>query len=312
MKVEQLIAQYLFINKKVSLQGIGNFEMLGTALTDDDSKTSFPEGAVIFTFDLKANADDGLINFIVEKTRKIKPLAASDLESYTLLGKQFLNIGKPFVIKDLGILLKNQLHQYEFSQGQTNPSKIESNETVIIEKEKSEDEIDFSSHNRKIIPKRNKWLPWTIMIVLLAAILVFYFSKWGYRYFTKSDTQETSELQSIVGDSANRGYHDSASFRKDSTGLQVKDSVKANQADSVPVFFVVVKTASKQSDAQKWFDKLSARSFGKGLILYTDDSTHYKLSMPVYPPFTLSDSIKMRDSLKSQFGKAVIEIRNKK
>ncbi|MFN8244987.1 MAG: hypothetical protein U0T56_01200 [Ferruginibacter sp.] len=36
------------------------------------------------------------------KTRKIKPLATSDLESFTMLGKQFMNIGKPLILEGLG------------------------------------------------------------------------------------------------------------------------------------------------------------------------------------------------------------------
>ena len=43
--------------------------------------------------------------------------ASADLDSYLVLGKQFLNIGKPFIIEGLGVLEKSQQGDYEFRQG---------------------------------------------------------------------------------------------------------------------------------------------------------------------------------------------------
>ena len=54
----------------------------------------------------KPSEDNDLIDFIVQNTKKIKPLASADLDSFLTLGRQFLNIGKPFTIQNLGTLEK--------------------------------------------------------------------------------------------------------------------------------------------------------------------------------------------------------------
>jgi len=103
MKIEQLVVQYLYKHKQVSIQDIGQFS-IGTNViipTEGDKDYSLPEGAIHFEFDKNAPADEGLIDFIKEQSGKIRSLAASDLESYSILTRQFLNIGKPLYIEAL-------------------------------------------------------------------------------------------------------------------------------------------------------------------------------------------------------------------
>ena len=110
MKIEQLIVQHLYSHKQVTLQGIGTI-FLNPAITlptEGDKDFLLPENAFSFEFNLKSTEDDALINYIVEHTRKIKPLASADLESYLILSKQFLNIGKPIVIEGVGTIQKSQ------------------------------------------------------------------------------------------------------------------------------------------------------------------------------------------------------------
>src|SRR6476619_97240 len=106
MKIEQLLVQHFYIAKQVTLQGIGTFtlspDFIVPAETDKD--IVLPENAVSFQYNPRATEDEALIDYIVQQTRKIKPLASADLESYLVLGKQFLNIGKPFKIEGVGIL----------------------------------------------------------------------------------------------------------------------------------------------------------------------------------------------------------------
>ncbi|RYD71020.1 MAG: hypothetical protein EOP53_24385, partial [Sphingobacteriales bacterium] len=104
MKVEQLLVQYLYKNKTVSIQDIGRFNISPEFIipAEGDKDSSLPEGAIQFEYDKNALPDEGLIDYIVEQSRKIRPLASSDLESYTILTRQFLNIGKPLPIEGLG------------------------------------------------------------------------------------------------------------------------------------------------------------------------------------------------------------------
>ena len=110
MKLEQLIVQYLYNSKKVSIENIGTFTITPNVSIpiDLDKDSALPEGAIQFDYNNKQDKDKGLIEFIVQQSHKILPLATSDLESYSLLANQFLNLGKPLVIEGIGTLQKNQ------------------------------------------------------------------------------------------------------------------------------------------------------------------------------------------------------------
>ncbi|MGH2649304.1 MAG: hypothetical protein ACRDE8_17120 [Ginsengibacter sp.] len=108
MKIEQALVLYLLKNKQVSLQGIGTFKIDGAIpdSTDSDKPFVIPAEAISFSYDPRTKEEDDLIDFIVVNTKKIKPLASADLDSFLTLGRQFLNIGKPFTIQNLGTLEK--------------------------------------------------------------------------------------------------------------------------------------------------------------------------------------------------------------
>jgi hypothetical protein len=69
--------------------------------------------------------DDALVNFIKEHTRKMKSLAASDLDFYLTTGRQLLNIGKPFYLEGIGTLIKNKEGKLDFSPGEYLITKME-------------------------------------------------------------------------------------------------------------------------------------------------------------------------------------------
>ena len=149
MKIEQLIVQYLYTNKKVTLQDIGVFYLSPsvTISPEQDKDAVLPDNAITFEYNIKAVQDDNLIDFIVKQTRKIKPLATSDLESFTILGRQFMNIGKPLPIEGLGILQKNQLGEYEFIQGHSINPRLEPLPALLREKDK--EDIIFTTAPRR-------------------------------------------------------------------------------------------------------------------------------------------------------------------
>lgn len=291
MKIEQLIVQHLYNAKKVSIQDIGTFYLSPDIQTtaDSDKEISLPDNAIRFEFNKKAQPDEDLINFIVEHSRKIKPLASSDLESYSLLARQFLNIGKPFPIEGLGVLVKSQSGDYEFLQGHTVNTKLES--APIRKKEKNDEEISFSAVDN--IPKNNRN---TIMILVACSILAT-----GAILFYLLNKNNKSNLEQVtVSDSTH--IKDSLSNRPDSV-LNVPATVTPdstiikNSGDSAS-FKVVVKEYTGRQEAQKALSRFS--SFGHSLLLYSLDSAIYRLSIPFTLP--LSDTAHVRDSLKIIFG----------
>jgi len=84
LRIEQLIVKHLYAHKKLTLIGIGTFFLDPAVILPEeaDKMSDLPPNAIRFENDLRAGIDEGLINHIVQQTKKIKPLATADLESY--------------------------------------------------------------------------------------------------------------------------------------------------------------------------------------------------------------------------------------
>jgi len=117
LKLSLLFFDYLVQNKELNLQGIGHFSLDETVLKTPEQESEgilIVPGSIRFQLDKKVVPDEKLISFISKETGKIKPLASSDLDSYIELGKQLININKPFILEGIGLLQKNGQNQLEF------------------------------------------------------------------------------------------------------------------------------------------------------------------------------------------------------
>lgn len=287
MKIEQLIVQQLYNSKSVTLQDIGTFILSPDVAIpfENDKDSAMPLNAIRFEYNKKAGQDEELISFIVSQTRKIKSLATSDLESYTLLAKQFLNIGKPFPIEGLGILQKTQEGAIEFSQGNSINAKLEA--APVLLKEKSKEEISFSTPPRETRGKQ--WI-WVLLFFLIAATAATIY------YFLKKDNKETQVVPVV-----NITVKDTTVIPKDTVVIAApvaKDSLaKPVTAAVIKSFNIVINEFNTKEAANKAFAR--GTSFGHKLLILKKDSTAYKIVMPFLRP--LSDTSKVIDSLHKYF-----------
>src|SRR5258708_11055702 len=171
MKIEQVIVLHLFNNKEVNLQGIGTFHFNSsiTVPADLEKDVVIPENSVTFEYNPKATEDSSLIDSIVKYTTKIKPLASADLDSFLMLGRQFLNIGKPFTLDKLGTLDKAQTGELIFIPGSFVTPKIEAPKAL----KEDEDEVSsglFNDYNKKRDAGSKKFLGIFISVVVLGLI----------------------------------------------------------------------------------------------------------------------------------------------
>ena len=177
MKIEQLLVQHLYSNKKVSLQGIGTLSLDPSAALPAEGDKDFvmPANAITFNYDLKTGEDGELVNYIVEKTRKIKPLAMSDLESYSMLAKQFLNIGNPFLFEGIGNLVKTR--SGEFALTAVPGMQEKTKEHMSVEKTNSPGSGEFHNDYKKIFYAgkiKMKWRkPFAIILILAGLVLLW-------------------------------------------------------------------------------------------------------------------------------------------
>ena len=296
MKTEQLIVQYLYSNKKVTLQDIGVFN-IATEINipeDSDKDIVLPADAIQFVYDPKAPVDDGLVAFIMESTRKIKPLAYSDLESFIILNKQFLNIGKPLVFEGMGTLQKTQVGDYAFTQAATSHVTTEEMPKLITEKQK--EKISFATPPKEKNTTGNKNLVWIILalvIILGSAIAIFFYNK-------------DSKVENITATIENAPVDTLPNLNKDSIANKVTPiPTPQSVVNDSNTFYIVIKEYSDLATANKSLKRFV--SFGNNVMLATKDSVTFKLRMPFIK--SISDTLRVKDSLSKFFQvKAYVEL----
>ncbi len=286
MKIEQLIVQHLYNSKKVSLEDIGTFYLSPNVnLNGDDKDVVLPENAITFEFQPKAPRDESLVDFIVQHSRKIKPLATSDLESYSILGREYLNIGKPFIIEGLGILQKTQFGKYEFTQGHTINPKLEAQAAYI--KEKDDHVIDFSSPARKNNSGKNGMIVLILIIVALSAAAIIYFVTREPKVPVVNSADNTSDTSQLL---IQVPIADSAAIRD---SIIKAEGIKTDNT----TFKIIIKKFYTRNAAEKALKRYT--DMGQNLEIKESDSSFYIIK-GFYAPIT--DTSKVKDSLSRLLG----------
>jgi hypothetical protein len=298
LKIEQLLVQYLYANKQVSLQGIGVFRLKPDIIlpAESDKDYAVPADAFSFEYNLKATEDEGLINYIVEQTRKIKPLASSDLDSYAMLAKQFLNIGRPLVIEGIGTVEKNQQGKYGFVAGHYILPKIVDSPIQI--RERKEEDISFETEHSVNNSGRNFKIGLTTVVIILAGLTLYYFLV--YKPQTQSQNFEPSVTTADTINNANtvNPLTDTAGNRNNSIDNAVSTAQRPIKIIYDSGFKVVLKDYRSSRSVQAAYDRLT--SYGHKLEIIEIDSQRYQLALPFKRP--LSDTVRVRDSIKLFFG----------
>ncbi len=290
MKIEQILVQHFYNKREVTLQGMGTFKLSPDFILpkDSDKEVEIPENAILFEYNPKATADDALVDFIVKQSHKMKSLAYADLDSYLVLGKQFLNIGKPFKIEGMGMLVKNQQGELEFSKGTAFRAKLDALPSTL--REKAETEISFASESRPN-NKNKKGLLILLLVIGLGLIAVT-----AWYFLTQKNNNTPSPI--IAEDTMQ-------------TDTVIKDTVAVVPLPVVPddgytfkvVFMVTADSAAAASKLKSWITR------GHKVIMYKQDSVNYRLAEPFTLPLT--DTSRIKDSLNSFYylGKAFIQIK---
>ena len=305
MKIEQALVLYLLKYKEISLQGIGTFKINSSIpdTSDSDKVVVIPAEAISFEYNPKIKEDDVLIDFIVQNTKKIKPLASADLDSFLTLGRQFLNIGKPFTIQNLGTLEKLKSGELDFKPGPL-VQKVEVPKPKIEDEgaEKHEENL-FNDYQKDTRSNNGRSLLFVGILVLLG-IAAWAIWRYGFKK-EEPETAPTSEAIIPVKDTVDAA----AKLRADSLAkaARLTDSLKnvqKNPADSF-TFKIVLKVTTDKDVALARLEKL--KSYGRKVIMYTRDSVTYKVAEPFTLP--LADTTRVLDSLNKYYyrGRARLE-----
>ena len=305
MKIEQAVVLYLLKHKQISLQGIGTFKIdaMVPESMDNDKPVIIPPDAISFVYDPKTGEDEELINFIVQNTKKIKPLASADLDSFLTLGRQFLNIGKPFTIQNLGTLDKLKSGDLEFKPGPL-IQRVEMPKPKIEDEgaEKHEENL-FNDYQRE--PENNNGRMFLIILIVIiigaGAWAAWYF---GFKENNRVPAPTVDNIVPVSDSAAISRKNDSlAASQKLADGIKISQN---NPADSFTFKVVVKETTNKQVALTRL---AILKIYGREVIMYTNDSVTYKVAQPFMLP--LADTTKILDSLNKYYyvGKAHIEVR---
>ncbi len=297
MKIQEILAQYLYKEKSLTLPRLGRFDLDPSVNLTDTKEQVWPDAAITFTMDRQAQLSDELLTFLVQQTGKMKPLALSDLESYISTGLQLINIGKPFLIKGIGSLTKNQTAQLQFEQGNPVLEKIDSintdhvrDRTVLAE---GETEIDFSHEART-----NSKKPILIAGAIVALALV------GWAIWLAIPKKEAAPVNAETEEAA----IDTNVTVMDTSPITFKDSVPPVTPDSTTVatapppaatnaFRLQVDAFKTMAAAENRVAKLKLRGFDVRAEM--KDSSRYIVVLQVNRP--LSDSTYVMDSLRKNY-----------
>ncbi|HLF45389.1 MAG TPA: hypothetical protein VI548_03135 [Chitinophagaceae bacterium] len=287
MKLSPLLAQFLYLNKELNLNGIGRFRMESIPEQTDNAERSLksePAGSIHFQYDSSVKEDEKLVEYISEQTGKMKSLASSDLDSYLELARQFLNIGKPFLIEGVGTLSKNKSEKLDFTPGHFINERMKENSHEETDQVATTEE-SFTDYEEMLSPQKTH-VPVSRKIVLFLAIIAgIGLAIWGgYFIYKKTNTTETQKEKEpatlLVADSSNYPEPDSSIIERNSsasTGSYYK--------------FVIEK-----ADSSRAFTRFrDLKNYGLDIMIETNDSVTYKLFFKLAA--SPADTARIRDSL---------------
>lgn len=307
MKIAHLIAQYLHQHKKMRLQGIGEFTLdnfYENPFENEKGRIKVPENAIRFVYDKKSPEDTGLIDFISQQTKKIKPLASSDLEDYLNIGRQLLNVSKQFYIEGLGTLLLNDLGELDFVQGNEMFAPLNLEESRLPRQKLDENpaEMNFEEYSPKASSTGNlrKFLVITATaagLFVLGWIGWYFFQQWQNGKNGKKEVTPENIQPVFSANAADSARNDSSKTNLDS----LHGAAGINTGNAASRQYNVIIETSRRARALSRYDSL--RKWGYNVGLKTDDSVTFRIYTTINGQ--MADSTRVLDSISRFFGRKV-------
>jgi hypothetical protein len=187
-----LIRQYLYQNKSISLPGLGRLAFASSAQLPADSEKyeATPLQDLHFTYNLQQEMEPDFIKFVSAHTGKIAPLAASDVESHFMLSRQFINIGKAYIIDGVGVIEKKDDGTYGFTPGVYIP--VSDAITVTHKPLKVREPQPVLPKNT---PARGKQVNYKNILIIAGIVLLIGVAGWAaYYFFVENRVTDTAAV----------------------------------------------------------------------------------------------------------------------
>jgi disulfide bond formation protein DsbB len=285
-KFDGLIASYLYQNKMVEVEGIGNFSLEKDFVVplDADKSAFYPLEGIQFKYNTHAVTSAGLIDYIMQQTGKIRSLTMADFSSYVSEIKQFVNIGKPWVLDGIGTLQKTKQGDFELMPGGLVAERVN-----MKFSEANEDDYNEPA-------KRRRFMVGALLTLAIIAVLAgLGFGIYVLFIKTQNKTEVTSTVQQV---------DTIATFVPDTLARDsMPKPVVTNQGDlsRYKAIFEITKRRERAITRTAQLNQFGLQSgFDSSIIR---DTLRYRLF--VYKNVRLADSVKVKDSLSLYFGRRV-------
>lgn len=297
MKLATLLAQYLYINKRLDLPGLGSFLLDPSTNIEQETgkqnKATNLEG-VSFESNTSVKQTADIIQFISSQTGKIKALAAADLDSHLGLALQFLNIGKPFLFEGIGTLTKIKSGEFSFIPGQAIAAPVK--EEITKNAPSSSSAEESLSDYKSVFYTRKQKMTWKKPVAVLLLVLGLALAIWGGYTVYKKTTAKKAKIESEESNKEKTVLVEDTVMKQKDTVLQPK------QTATVPVgsYKFILETA----DSLRAFNRFGRlKKFQWNVQIETKDSLSFKIFMLL--PASVSDTVKILDSLTRLNGRRV-------
>lgn len=297
MKLPLLLTRFLYQYKRLKLPGIGSFVLDPMAVLPDEHNKEIHTKAtgIEFKNELISEPDDDLIDFIKLHTGKMKSLALADLYSYLTLGKEMVNIGKPFYLEGIGTLTKNKEGQYEFVAGEYAPVQLDEEGSQRNEKRRSPAKQGEYEH----VAQPNEMRKGLLVVAIVLGLAVI--GAGGYMLYRKNQTGDQSgNAVSLPKDSSLERVDTTVSARQpiaESPSPKPDPQQKSHpRGDSVLYKFIILETHNKFRALKRYNQLLG---YQLKINLYSKDSSFFKVyfAFPAKP----KDTVHIKDSLSTVY-----------
>lgn len=303
MKISLLMAQFLYSQKRLDLPGMGSFFLDPGIILDPEATKNNKEilTGVRFEYNPSLKENPELTEFIARQTGKLKALASADLDSHLLLGRQFLNIGKPFVLDGIGQLIKTQAGPLEFIPGILHPEILRETpaRTVITETTHYETEADY----RDLLSRRRNNGNWKKPLAFVLVLTGIVLAIWGGYTIYKMTSDDEGSRQSSAPVSAEEKKPETNPAIQNNTASAPDSNQTSFPADTLSIpalpagqYKFVVETATRQRAFQR-FHKL--KSLPSEIRMETADSLTFKLFYQLN--VAAADTSRILDSLRTNY-----------
>lgn len=304
-KFDSFIYDFLVTQKEVALAKIGILTATAETVTLTHGAEQVTVPKVNFTYDRKVDTTPELIAFIAEKLGKSKLLITADLDSYFEQVRQFINLGKPYLIQQIGTISLNKFGEYEFSQ--------QHNEAYTTEEKAQRQyyQTDVAHTEEYRVRSKNRIAGLAIVIIILiiaglgwGAYTLFFNKQKPASTDTTVGTQSyTTGEKPVTADSSGR-MPDSIAQKQNAAPVPAPAAPTAAGGDSLQWKFVFETTTNPERAHTRTAQLLSFGDPARYDSITTDSGqVVYRLFLRGKAP--VSDTGKMRDSLELYFQRKV-------